>query len=194
MFLPKRSKPTPKVMTSPTMTSFFTRFAGMPRSMTSLSMGVTFLRSSGSMRWMGLRPTTPRSGSKEFDACASTRMPGRMAASTPPTDDTDRKPSSEMYVTMRPISSMWADSMSDGATPVPDRRAWTEPMTSVWISSAVPARRSRTSSATAISVPVADGVSSSCLRNFTRLFFINAPCSGRGRAQARRVRSVWEPV
>ena len=63
MFLPKRSKPTPNVMTSPTMTSFFTRLAGRPRSMTSLSMGVTLLRSSGSMRWMGLRPTTPRSGS-----------------------------------------------------------------------------------------------------------------------------------
>ena len=73
---------------------------------------------------------------------------------------------------------MWADSMSDGATPVPDSRAWTEPMTSVRISSAVPARRSRTSSATAISVPVADGVSSSCLRNFTCLFFIALPVLG----------------
>ena len=52
MFLPKRLKPTPKVMTSPTATSFFTRFAGMPRSMTSLSMGVMSLALVGSMRWM----------------------------------------------------------------------------------------------------------------------------------------------
>ena len=85
---------------------------------------------------------------------------------------------------MRPITSMCADSMSDGATPVPDSRAWTEPMTSVWISSAVPARRSRTSSATAISVPVADGVSSSCLRNLTCLFFIALPVLGKA-ARAR---------
>ena len=84
---------------------------------------------------------------------------------------------------------MCADSMSDGATPVPDSRAWTEPMTSVWISSAVPARRSRTSSATAISVPVADGVSSSCLRNFTCLFFIALPVLGERPRGARRV--VW---
>ncbi len=58
--------------------------------MTSLSSGVTFLRSSGSMRWMGLRPTTPRSGSTDSEACTSTRMPGSTAASTPPTEATDR--------------------------------------------------------------------------------------------------------
>ena len=87
---PKRSKPTPNVMTSPTRTSLRTFFPGSPKSMTSLSSGVTFLRSSGSMRWMGLRPTTPRSGSADSEACTSTRMPGSTAASTPPTEATDR--------------------------------------------------------------------------------------------------------
>ena len=91
---PKRSKPTPKVMGSPTDTSFFTRLGFMPRSITSDESGVTFLRSSSSMRWMGLRPTTPRS--TPLAVCTSTRMPGRMAASTPPSEATDRKPSSEM--------------------------------------------------------------------------------------------------
>ena len=94
MSSPNRSNPTPNVMGSPTRTSFFTRLGFMPKSITREESGVTVLRSSGSMRWMGLRPTMPRRVPEAV--CTSTRMPGRMAASTPPKEATERKPSSEM--------------------------------------------------------------------------------------------------
>ena len=93
MLRPYRSKPAATVLESPTLTFRLTAFPVMPRSITSLSSGVTLFRSSASIRWMGLRPTTPRSVPPS--ASTSTRMPGRMAASTPPKAAMDRKPSSE---------------------------------------------------------------------------------------------------
>src|SRR5699024_7537500 len=84
----------------------------------------------------------------------------------------------------RPISSMWAESMRQGPAPRPERRAWTEPMTSVSISSAVLAKRLRTKAATAVSVPVADGVSNRFFRYFTWFFFMML-LNGSGRRTRR---------
>ena len=86
---------------------------------------------------------------------------------------------------MRPISSMWADSMRDGPAPAPLSVACTDPMTSVLTSSAVSAKRSRTRRATAISVPVAEGVSSSSLRNLTCFFFMALPAGSRAPGRQR---------
>ena len=62
--------------------------------MKSFSSLVTFLRSSSSMRWIGLRPMTP--SSVPFFVCTRTRIPGRIAASTPPIAEKAMKPSGVM--------------------------------------------------------------------------------------------------
>ena len=169
---PKRSKPTPNVMTSPTFTRRLTFLAGRPMSMTRSDRGVTLSRSPAEMRWIGLRPTMPRKGCSAPEACTSTRSPGKMAESTPPMAATDKNPSSETLTTIRPISSIWAASIRDGAAPLPSRRAWTEPMTSVTTWSATPSMRSRTTEAMRCSQPVGEGVSSRRLRYLRSCLFI----------------------
>ncbi len=73
----------------------------------------TFLRWSGSSRWIGLRPTTP--GTSPSRPRTSTRWPTRICGSQPPIGANQRKPFSSMWVTTRPISSMWPTTASSGA-------------------------------------------------------------------------------
>ena len=68
---------------------------------------------------------------------------------------------------MRPISSIWAASMSEGAPASrPSSTARTEPMVSVATSSATSASLSRTRDAAGSSKPVGEGVSPGGVRRF----------------------------
>ena len=165
MSSPKVSRPTSKVMGSPMRTRCFTSSAGKPKSMKSFSSLVTFLRSSSSMRWMGLRPMMPRSS--PLEVCSRTRMPGRIAASTPPMAAKAMKPSGVMYLTIRPISSMWPANITE--TPAfffPFSTACTEPMTLVSTESATSLARSRNTLAAGCSKPEGEGASTRLIRNF----------------------------
>ncbi len=65
---------------------------------------IAFFRSSASVRWGGLRPTTP--GTIPSRVCTSTRCPTSTWGSQPPDWTTWRKPLSLTWLTSRAISSM----------------------------------------------------------------------------------------
>ena len=83
-----------------------------PMSMCRPFSSTTFLRWSASSRWIGLRPTTP--GTSPSLPRTSTRWPTRICGSQPPIGANQRKPFSSMWVTIRPISSMWPTTASSG--------------------------------------------------------------------------------
>ncbi len=76
-----------------------------PMSMCIPLISAALLRSSPRSRWIGFLPITPLSGPRRVSR--TTRCPTRTCASQPPTSPNHRKPSSSMWVTIRPISSMW---------------------------------------------------------------------------------------
>src|SRR4051794_6461231 len=118
----------------------------------SLSCG-TFLRSSSFIRWIGLLPTTP--GTRPVRVEISTRCPTRMIGSQPPTPVNQRNPSSSMWWTIRPISSMCPTTASDrpgGSDAVPGTLATVEP-TASWLTSAKAPAASRNAVAGACSYP-----------------------------------------
>ena len=119
-----------------------------PMSMCRLLSSGGFLRSSSLSRWIGFLPTTPTTFPPRV--AISTRCPTRITGSQPPTPVNHRKPSSSMWWTISPISSMWPTTATNGPSPVPLTRATVEPMVS-WVISAKAAAASRKTAAGACS-------------------------------------------
>ena len=69
----------------------------------------------------------PRPGTRPSRVEISTRWPTRMIGSQPPTPVNHRNPSSSMWWTISPISSMWPMTATDLPPPVPATRATVEP-------------------------------------------------------------------
>ena len=119
-----------------------------PMSMCRSRISGTCLRSSSLSRWIGFLPTTPWTTPSRV--AISTRWPTRMIGSQPPTPLNQRKPSSSMWWTISPISSMWPITASSGPSAVPFTRATVEPTLS-WLTSANAAAASRKTAAAACS-------------------------------------------
>src|SRR5690606_33739110 len=157
---------------SPTRTRRRASSPRRPTSMNSSSMGCAFARSASTSRCGGLTPTNPGSGGSDstMTSCAT-----RVRGSMPPMAVKRRKPSSSIFVTMRPISSMWAAIMSRGrrsaAGAVPARLAMTLPSASTRTSSQKGLSASATSCATERSEPdgpaVSDRAPKSSVRRWT---------------------------
>src|SRR3954453_19312147 len=133
-----------------------------PTSMCRSLISATFLRSSSLSRWMGFLPTTPGRGPSRVTT--STRWPTRICASQPPTPVNHSIPSSSMWVTIRPISSMWPTTATSGPSAVPSTRATLEPMTSPATFSEKRPAASRQTRAAGCSYPEGPGVVSSVRR------------------------------
>ena len=113
----------------------------------------TFLRSSSFIRWIGFLPTTPGTGPERVTT--DTRWPTSTTGSQPPTPVNHRKPSSSMWWTISPISSMWPTIATDRpgrAGSRPGTRATVEPTLSC-VTSANAAAASRKAAAGACSYP-----------------------------------------
>src|SRR5829696_88336 len=139
---------------------------------------IAFLRSSASVRWGGLRPTTP--GTIPSRVCTSTRCPTSTWGSQPPDWTTWRKPLSLTWLTRRAISSMWPTIAISGASPAPETRATVVPSLSVVTSSANASAASRHTRAGRPSCPGGPGaVSSLWSRSGTGTGERLAPLNGR---------------
>ena len=99
-----------------------------PMSMCRCLSSGAFLRSSPSSRWIGRLPTTPGIGPSRVST--SSRWPTSTTVSQPPTAVNHRKPSSSMWWTISPISSMCPAIASSGPSPDPRTRATVEPTVS----------------------------------------------------------------
>ena len=108
----------------------------------------TFLRSSSFIRWIGFLPTTPGITPPRVAICS--RWPTSTIGSHPPTPVNHRNPSSSMWWTISPISSMWPTIASDLPVPVPGTRATVEPIVS-YVTSAKADAASRNTAAGACS-------------------------------------------
>ena len=86
------------------------------------------MRSSSFIRWIGFLPTTP--GIAPARVAIETRWPTRMIGSQPPTPVNHRNPSSSMWWTISPISSMCPTIATERPPAVPGTRATVEPTVS----------------------------------------------------------------
>ena len=93
-------------------------------------------------------PTTPGTGPDRV--AIETRWPTSTIGSQPPTPVNHRKPSSSMWWTISPISSMWPTTATDSPPEVPGTRATDEP-TESYVTSANAAAASRNTAAGACS-------------------------------------------
>src|SRR5665811_1409559 len=108
--------------------------------------------------------------------CTNTRCPNAIWSDHPPRGTNRRKPFSSMYLTMKPISSMWAAIMMEG--PVPFLVPTTLPMPSVVTSSTSGSSSAARSEATAPSWP--DTPCASAKRVSRRwISFMQVPFHGR---------------
>src|SRR5660398_233870 len=114
---------------------------------TSTSMSlilITFLRSSGSSIWGGLEPITP--GTEPFSPWTTTRCERRVWSNQPPRVVKRRKPSSSIYLTIKPISSICAAIITLGPSPL------LTPMTLPMVSTFTSSTRGASSSATNLEI------------------------------------------